>query len=106
MEVKSESPVSMGEVKKVLAERAKKELVYEQKMTLDYLNKNYKTSQTKLNKLQEELKTIEKLTDKHIITITNLLPKDLDDLRLLFANERVDLTPTEKEKILDIVNKD
>ncbi len=107
MEIKSETTIPSAEVRKVLAEKGKdKELGYEQKVTLDYLNKNSKISQTKLNKLQTELKAIEKLSDRHIAVIVGFLPKDLDDLRVLFSNERVDLTPTEKEKILEIVNKD
>ncbi|HLD57445.1 MAG TPA: RNA polymerase Rpb4 family protein [archaeon] len=107
MEVKSETTIPSVEVKKVLAEKAKdKELGYEQKVTLDYLNKFSKVSQTKLNKLQTELREIGKLNDRHIAAIIGLLPKDLDDLRVLFSNERVDLTPADKEKILEIVNKD
>ncbi len=107
MEIKNETTIPAAEVKKVLAEKGKdKELGYEQKITLDYLNKYSKVSQTKLNKLQSDLKLLEKLNDRHIAAIINHLPKDLDDLRVLFSNERVDLTPTEKEKILEIVNKD
>ncbi len=107
MEIKSEITIPTAEVKKSLAEKGKdKELGYEQKITLDYLNKFSKISQTKLNKLETDLKTIEKLTDRHISAIINLLPKDLDDLRAIFSNERVDLTPGDKEKILEIVNKD
>ena len=107
MEIKSEVTIPAAEVKKVLAERGKdKELGYEQKITSDYLNKYSKISQTKLNKLQTELKEIGKLNDRHIAAIVSFLPKDLDDLRVLFSNERVDLTPTDKEKILEIVNKE
>lgn len=107
MEIKSEVTIPAVEVKKVLAEKGKdKELGYEQKITSDYLNKFSKISQTKLNKLETDLKAIEKLSDKHIAAIINLLPKDLDDLRVIFSNERLELTQGDKEKILEIVNKD
>ena len=51
----------------------------------------------------EELKTIEKLNERQIAAIVNFLPQDLDDIRVLFSNERVDLSDDEKKKILDAI---
>ena len=104
MEVKSEKPATFSEVKKILEQKETEgELGYEQKITADYLKKLYKVAPTKVAKLAEALRSIEKLNEKHIVAIANFLPEDLDDLRVLFSNERVDLTPTEKQQVLDIV---
>src|SRR3989338_726560 len=104
MEVKNEKPITFSEVKKILEEKETEgELGYEQKITSDYLKKLYKTAPTKVAKMVEALKEVEKLNEKHISAIANFLPRDLDDLRVLFSNERVDLSPTEKQQVLDIV---
>jgi DNA-directed RNA polymerase subunit F len=51
----------------------------------------------------EELKKIEKLKDRHIVSIINFLPDNQNDLRILFANDRLVLTDDDKRKILKIV---
>ena len=104
MEIKDEKAITFAEVKQILTKREEEgELGYEQKTTLDYLKKLYKVAPTKVNKMVAELKQIEKLNEKHIANIVNFLPQDLDDLRVIFSNERVDLSPADKQKILDIV---
>ncbi len=104
MEIKSEKIVPFSEVKQILAKREEQgELGYEQKVTLAYLKSVYKPAPTKVAKAMEELKAIEKLSEKHVANIVNLLPQDLDDIRLIFSNERLDLTDEEKKKIIDIV---
>lgn len=106
MEIKNEKPVSVVEVKKVLETKAKdKKLGYEQNNALEYLRKFCKFPLKKAEDMVEALSKIEKLKDKHIMNIVNNLPRDLDDLRLLFANDRVDLSQDDKKKILDIVKK-
>lgn len=104
MEIESEKPTSSIEVKKILAQKAKeKELSYEQKNALLYLRKFCKLPGQKASRMINELTKVEKLNDRQIINIVNLLPQDLDDLRLLFANERVILSEDEKKQVLDIV---
>lgn len=106
MEIKNEQPVAAAIVKKLLSKREKeKELGYEQKVTLDHLKKFCDFSEKASEDLVEELKGIEKLNDKQIVNIVNLLPQDLDELRLIFANERIDLSDGDKKKILDAVKK-
>ncbi len=106
MEIRTKIPVNWAQAKKILEEKEKvKELGYEQKNALEYLRRFCKLSIKDTNQMMEELKTIEKLNETQIINIINLLPKDLDDLRVLFANEKVDLSQEEKNKILEIVKK-
>ena len=104
MEIKSEKLIPFSEVKNMLSKREEeKELGYEQKITLAYLKSVYKPAPTKVAKAMEELKQIEMLSEKQIANIVNLLPQDLDDIRLLFSNERASLSDEDKKKILDIV---
>ena len=104
MEIKNEKYITLAEVKQALEKKEEEgELGYEQKITADYLKKTYKLTSTKATKLVEALKAVEKLNEKQIANIVNLLPQDLDDLRVIFSNERVDLKPEEKQQILDAV---
>lgn len=104
MNVKDEKVVSWAEAKKIISEKEKnKEFAYEQKNALDHLRKFCKLPEKKYEKIIEELKEIEKLKEKHIVSIINFLPENQNDLRILFANERLVLTDDEKRKILKIV---
>ena len=44
------------------------------------------------------------LRHKVAVHIVDLIPKDLSDLRLIFAKEPTQVTPEEMDKILDILN--
>lgn len=104
MHINNEEPIPSAEVKKILLKKSKeKELTYEQKITLDYLKKFSKLKDNELQQLNESLTQIEKLKPRHIVNIIDNLPEDLDDLRLLFANDRIDLSDSDKKKILDAV---
>ena len=104
MEIKNESVVPLVEVKKILAQKEKeKELGYEQKVTLDFLKKFCKQSPAKAEKLAEELKGLGKLSEKAVVNILNFMPKDLDDMRVLLANERGELSTDDKNKVLELV---
>ncbi len=106
MEIKDEKFVTWAEARKLLEKKAKeKELGYEQKNALEHLRKFSKMSEKKTKEMAEKLKKIEKLKEKHIINIIAMLPKDQDDLRVLFANEVVNLSQDDKNEILKIVKK-
>jgi len=104
MDIKNERAVSWADAKKILMDKEKvRELVYEQKNALEHLRKFCKLSEKKYGKIVEDLRTIEKLKEKHIVGIINFLPENEEELRVLFANERVVLTDDDKKKILKIV---
>jgi len=104
MNVKDEKVVSWAEAKKILSEKEKtRELVYEQKNALEHLRKFCKLPEKKYEKMIEDLKAIEKLKERHIVSIINFLPENQNDLRVLFANERLVLNDDDKRKILKIV---
>ena len=106
METKGERFVTLAEAKKILEAKAKeKELGYEQKNALEHLRKFSKVNEKTANEMTGELKKIEKLRDRHIVAIVNMLPSDLDELRLLFTNEVVTLSEEDKKKIISIVKK-
>ncbi len=106
MEIKNEKFVSWSEAKKMLEKKAKeKELGYEQKNALEHLRKFSKLTDKSTNDMVNELEKLERLRERHIVAIVNILPQDTDELKLLFANEIVTLTDDDKKKIVSIVKK-
>jgi DNA-directed RNA polymerase subunit F len=106
MEIKSERFVTSYEAKKILKKREKEsELNYEQKNALDYLNKFKKKAEKDVRELLDTLGKIEKLQERHVVAIVETLPRDEDDFRLLFANERIVLGDNERQQILSAVKK-
>jgi len=106
MKVESEKVVLWAEVKKVLEKKEKeKELSYEQKNALDHLRKFSKVSEKAAGEMAEELGKIDRLKEKHIISIINHMPQEPEDLRVLFANEVVNVSEEDRKKIISIVKK-
>ena len=106
MEVKTEKVVTAYDAKRVLSKiNRERELGYEQKNAFEHLNKFCKLSVKEVEEFRKELGVIEKLQDRHKAVIMDLMPVDTDDLRLLFANERIVLDEPEKSKIITIVKK-
>jgi DNA-directed RNA polymerase subunit F len=97
-------PISVAEVKDILEGFAQEhELNYEQNLTLDHVIKFSKLESEESNKLIGELEEVVK--KKYAIKITDMLPQDLADLRLLFAKERIPIKNEDLEQILKIVEK-
>jgi DNA-directed RNA polymerase subunit F len=95
--------LSLAEVKKILAEKAKdKELNYEQKMALDHAKQFAKLTPLKAEKLKKELMEME-LPNEVATKIVDILPNaiELD----LIAEKNKAITDENKEKILTLVNK-
>ena len=100
-EVIETKPISGAEVKEILEDFSNdNELNYEQNLTLNHLArfKRYSIEDSKeiVEKLQDEFG----LRDKVAVHIVDLAPKDLADLRLIFAKEPKKI---EMEKILEFL---
>lgn len=97
-------PIPLVKVKPLLEEREKvHELSYEQNLALDHVTKLSKISVENAEKLVGELEEIIKKTQA--IKIADVMPEDMDDMRLIFAKERGSHKKEEMENILKIVNK-
>jgi DNA-directed RNA polymerase subunit F len=106
MKIESEKFIAWPLIKKTLEKKEKdKELSYEQKNALEHLRKFTKISEKQAAEMAEELEKIERLKEKHIISIINHMPQDLEELRVLFANEIANISDDDKKKIISIVKK-
>ncbi|MBI4173189.1 MAG: hypothetical protein HY519_00545 [Candidatus Aenigmarchaeota archaeon] len=107
MEIKNESFATQALAKKMLKEKAKeKELVYEQKNALDFLEKFCKLGLKEAEELAEELRTaLPRLNEKHIAMLADFMPATDDEVKLLFSNEVITLAPDDRTKILAVLKK-
>ena len=104
MKVKEEAYVTRAEAKKILSSK-EKELGYEQKNALEFLHKFAKLSAKDIEEFRNALEAISKLNDKQKTLIMDFLPKNEDELNILFANEIITLSADEKKKIIEITKK-
>jgi len=106
MKIKNVRPVGIPEAKNILSKRQKeKELTYEQKLASEHLKKFSKMNFTESKKLVEELSGVLRMSDETKIQILNILPKNPDELRMIFSREKFSLKEEEIKKILEIIKK-
>lgn len=97
-------PITNAEVKKMLEERSQfQELNYEQNLALDHVNKFTKIDSETAKELVSELEEIIKKTQA--VKLADIMPKDMADMRLMFAKERGSHKKEEMESLLEIINK-
>lgn len=100
-------PASLSEVKKILTKLSKEreELLYEQRIALEHAQKFVKLPLGKTNDLINELKSLDYIEESHVFKIVNILPKTLEDVKTIFAKERITLSQEQIQKILGIISK-
>jgi len=99
-------PVTMAEVKLILEKFAEKhEFTYEQNLALEHVSKFSKIDYEDARKLTEELTELPNIKKKHAVRLADLMPKDVADVRLIFAKERIPIKNEDFEKILKIIDK-
>ena len=106
MEIVSEEDISNAVAKDIMEARKKeRDLVYEQKICLEYLEKTCKLSPSKVQSLAEELSKIAILKPRYIALIVNVLPDTEGEVEALFSKERTNLKKEEVKQIVEIVSK-
>ena len=104
-EEQKETFVCLPKVKEILEEI--KEKNYEQKLAYEHVKKFSKIELKKAEALIKELSELEmrKLKDDQIVKIVDLLPKDIEDLKVILAKSQVPFKDDELEKVIEIVKK-
>jgi len=102
-----EHPVTLAEAKQILDKEMKgvEEPLYEQAITAEYLKKFAKTKPKTAVELREKLaQTNERIKEEVIVKIVDLLPRDEEDIRAIFAKERYALTKDELNNLLEVIS--
>ena len=105
-EVIREYPLSMAEVKGEIEKIKKrdKELSFRTSRTEEYLNHFVNKDSIKLIEALKKL-NIARLKDEHIVKIADLLPRTVEDLKIVLQGYTVTITKDNIQKIVDEVNK-
>jgi DNA-directed RNA polymerase subunit F len=101
-----------GEVKEILAdlehERAAdedREMRYELARAIEHVNRFTTLDPEESREFVDELREFEKVDEPTAYKIVNLLPRDRNELRAIYAQERYSLSGDELDDILDVVAK-
>ncbi len=101
MEVKETKMVSIDEVIQVLEEGKAADLTYEQQLALQHAKK-FSATKAKSDKVKKELESTGLLTDRSVIKILEIMPKNNMTLRQILAQERKTFSDEEVTKLLEI----
>jgi len=106
MDIVSEEDVSIHDAKRIIDERKKeRDLVYDQKICLEYLEKIATLTPTQVKNLVEELGAISILKPRYIALIVSMMPDTEEEVETLFSKERTNLKKEEIKKIVEIIKK-
>ncbi len=106
MEITNEEIISMQEAKKIMEAREKeKDLVYEQKICIEFMAKTSCLTDAKLKSIKDELGHIAILKQRHIAMILDVMPDTDEEVDALFNKERTNLKKEESRQIAEIVKK-
>lgn len=103
-----EKPLTMDEVAEKIkkVEKRDKELGFRANKTKEYLA-NFTEKNKKVNELRKKLQglDISRLKDRHIVKIIDIMPDDIDSLKVMLSGEAITLREEDLKKILDAINK-
>ncbi|WP_135822491.1 RNA polymerase Rpb4 family protein [Halostella litorea] len=107
-----EDYLTISEAKELLAdveaERAAdedREMRYELARAIEHVNRFALLTPEESRELVEELLELEKVDEATAYKIADLLPRDRDELRAVFAQERYSLSGEELDDVLNVVAK-
>lgn len=106
-------PITISEAKEILLNKIEqkadennevdgRQFTYEQNLTIDYVTKfallDADDAKELVSKLEEYLTTVQ------AVKVVDLMPEDLDDLRLIFAKERGTFETETLQNVLDLLD--
>ena len=105
VDIINESPVTMAELKEKIEDIKKrdKELKPRTLKTHEYLERFVSIKGKDAVKIKEQLLKLQisRIKERHIAKIIDIMPKDIETLKLKFVGENVTLKQDDLEKILE-----
>lgn len=106
-------PITISEAKEILMKKVEEkaddnnevdghQFTYEQNLTIDYVSKFALLSADDARELVSKLEDY--LSTDQAVKVVDLMPEDLDDLRLIFAKERGTFETETLQSILDLLD--
>jgi DNA-directed RNA polymerase subunit F len=110
-EVKEFDYITIAEAKelmeKIAEHRQKKaELLFETRRALKHLRTFARLPADKAKELVEELLKLPQVGKKEIaVKLVDIMPRIADEVRIIYAKEKITLKPEEIQEILDVIDK-
>lgn len=108
-QILEEKAINIAELKAELSKikRKEKELGFRANKTMEYLNQFSTLSDKKAQELYEKIDKlgIPRLRDIHINKVVDLLPKSVEDLKVILQGYTVTVKKEDMQKIVDVVKK-
>lgn len=106
-EILEERPISCAEVKDLLTKIQKRdeELNFRSNKTMEHLQQVNILSKTKAKELEKKLRDLDipRLKDVHIIKILDLLPRSLEDLKVVLQGYTLTVKGDNQKRIVSAV---
>jgi len=103
--IKNTQALNLAEIKEILEKYPQLEENNVASGTLEYIKKFSKIKHEKAEEMKKALRDLnnEKLKEKHIAKIVDIMPEDADDLKKIFVGEDFSLDQEEINAILEKV---
>jgi DNA-directed RNA polymerase subunit F len=100
-----ETPISLVELKDKFKDLKKDGLSFRAEKTQAYLDLFALNSNKEVKELAEKIMNlnIPRLKERHVMKIIDVMPKDIDSLKLLFSAETLTIKDEDLKKILDVI---
>ncbi len=104
LKIISETPLSLTDVKDIITKK-KKDITGVAAKTIAYIDSVLQTKEKKAKEMEENLNklTIQRLKDRHIKKIVDIMPKDMDSLKIIFTGESITVKQEDLQKILEVI---
>ncbi len=107
LKILNERPISSIELKEKIGaiKKRDKELTKKALKTEEYLNVFVKMKPKEAEEIKKKIinLNISRLRDRHIVKILDIMPKDLESLKLLFTGENITIKQEDLTKILEVI---
>lgn len=105
----NETPISSVELKEKLEaiKKRDKEIGNKATKTIEYLNTFVILKPKDAEEIKKKIVSlnISRLRDKHIAKVIDMMPQDIESLKLLFAGENLTIKQEDLNKILEVIQK-
>ncbi len=104
--VLEEAPITLAHLKEKLEALEKEEkLSFRGEKTKAYLEGFITLSGKEAQKLHEEVAAlnIPRLKERHIVKVLDIMPKDLDSMKVLFSGDNITISDEDLKKILNVI---
>jgi DNA-directed RNA polymerase subunit F len=101
----AETKEILGELEQERAADEEREMRYELARAIEHVNRFAVLDVAESQEFVDELLELEKVDEQTAYKIANTLPRDRDELRAIYAQERFSLSGDELDAVLDVVAK-